>query len=183
LQWEPPTSAILAETFIQHLEHTIIYQILTKHQIIDYYRYVDNLIVYNELHKNIENALLDFNIVHPKIKFTMEKETHDSINYLDMTITKEYNKLTFNIYRNRTTIDSIIHNDSYHPNEHKRSAINYLLNRMNTYPLTQRNRDQELVIINEILKNNGYQPLSTKFRHQEKSCCKAPPNIFKAPKR
>jgi hypothetical protein len=31
----PPTSAILAETFIQYLKHTTIYQILNKHQIID----------------------------------------------------------------------------------------------------------------------------------------------------
>jgi hypothetical protein len=30
-----PASAILAETFIQHLEHTIIYKILNKHQIVD----------------------------------------------------------------------------------------------------------------------------------------------------
>jgi nucleoside-specific outer membrane channel protein Tsx len=95
-----PTSAILAETFIQYLEHTIIYQILNKHHIIDYYRYVDDiLIVYNELHTNIENTLMDFNNVHPKINFTMEKETQNSINYLDLTIIKEVNKLTLNIYR------------------------------------------------------------------------------------
>jgi hypothetical protein len=36
-----PTSAIIAETFIQHLEYTIIYQILNKHQIIDYNRNVE----------------------------------------------------------------------------------------------------------------------------------------------
>jgi hypothetical protein len=33
-----PTSAILAETFIQHLEHTIIYKILSRNQIVDYHR-------------------------------------------------------------------------------------------------------------------------------------------------
>jgi hypothetical protein len=31
-----PTSSTLAEIFIQHLEHTIIYKILQKHQIIGY---------------------------------------------------------------------------------------------------------------------------------------------------
>jgi hypothetical protein len=31
-----PQSAILAETFMQYLEQTIIYQILHRHQIIDY---------------------------------------------------------------------------------------------------------------------------------------------------
>jgi hypothetical protein len=35
-----PTSKILAETFIQHLVHTIIYKILDKNQITDYHRYM-----------------------------------------------------------------------------------------------------------------------------------------------
>jgi hypothetical protein len=132
-----PTSAPLAEIFIQHLEHTIIYKILKKHQIIDYSRYVDDiLIIYNEHHTNIDNTLDEFNRIHPKIKFTIEKETQNKINYLDLTITKEDNKLIFAIYRKPTTTDSIIHNDSCHPNEHKKSATNYLINHMNTYPLT-----------------------------------------------
>jgi hypothetical protein len=33
----------------------------------------------------------------------------------------------------------------------------YLINHMNTYPLTHTNREHELILINEILKNNGYQ--------------------------
>jgi dTDP-glucose pyrophosphorylase len=50
-----PTSAILAETFIQHLEHTIIYKILNKPQIIDYHRYIDDiLIICDKHHTNIE---------------------------------------------------------------------------------------------------------------------------------
>jgi hypothetical protein len=57
-----PTSAILTETFIQHLEHTIIYKILQKHQIIDYYRYLDDiLIVYNEHQTNIDSTIDEFN--------------------------------------------------------------------------------------------------------------------------
>jgi hypothetical protein len=85
-----------------------------------------------------------------------------------MTISKEHHKLTFDIYRKPTTTDSIIHNESCHPNEHKRSAINYLVNRMNMYPLTQENRDQELTTINEILKNNEYQQLPTNFQQKSK---------------
>jgi hypothetical protein len=43
-----PISAVLAETFIQYLEHTKIIRILNKHQIVDYYKYVDDiLILYN----------------------------------------------------------------------------------------------------------------------------------------
>jgi hypothetical protein len=64
-----PTSAILAEIFIQHLEHNKIIKILNKHQIIDYHRYVDNiLILYNKNITNINSTLNECNTIHPKIK-------------------------------------------------------------------------------------------------------------------
>jgi hypothetical protein len=72
--------------------------ILKKHQIIDYYHYADDiLIIYDEQHTNIRNTLDEFNNIHQKIKFTMEQESLNKINYLDLTITKEHNKLTFSI--------------------------------------------------------------------------------------
>jgi nucleoside-specific outer membrane channel protein Tsx len=84
-----PTSAILTETFMQYLEHTIIVDILKKYQIIDYYRYVDDiLIICNAETTNINNTLDEFNLIHPKIKFTIEEEQDNKINYLDITIVK-----------------------------------------------------------------------------------------------
>jgi hypothetical protein len=80
-----PTSAILTETFMQYLEHTTIVDILMKYQIIDYYRYVDDiLIIYIAQTTNISNALNEFNRIHPNIKFTMEEEQDNKINYLDI---------------------------------------------------------------------------------------------------
>jgi hypothetical protein len=70
-----PTSAILAQVFIQHLEHTEIINILQKSQITDYHRYIDDiLIIYNTHITNIDNILHEFNSLHHKIKFTIEKE-------------------------------------------------------------------------------------------------------------
>jgi hypothetical protein len=44
-----PTLAVLSEVYIRNLEHTSIADILNKRQIIDYYRYEDDiLVVYNE---------------------------------------------------------------------------------------------------------------------------------------
>ena len=40
-----PTSAILAEVYIQHMEHTQIYDILNKQNIIGYFRYVDDILI------------------------------------------------------------------------------------------------------------------------------------------
>jgi hypothetical protein len=59
--------------------------------------------------------------------------------------------------------------DSCHPNECKKSAINYLIYCINTYPLTQANEGQEQTIIKEILKKNGYEQLITNNKHTNKS--------------
>jgi hypothetical protein len=48
-----PTSALFAEIFMQHMEHNYIIGTLTKHNILDYPRYVDDiLIIYNEDHRH-----------------------------------------------------------------------------------------------------------------------------------
>jgi hypothetical protein len=44
-QWEPPTSAILVEIFVQYLEHNHIINILQNCHIIDYYRYVYDILI------------------------------------------------------------------------------------------------------------------------------------------
>jgi hypothetical protein len=62
LAMRAPTSTVSAETSIQYLERTIIVNILNKNQIIDYYRYVDNiLIIYNAQTTNISANLDEFN--------------------------------------------------------------------------------------------------------------------------
>jgi hypothetical protein len=116
-----PTSAMIAEVYIQHLKHTLIPDILNKHKLTDYYRYVDDiLIVYGKQKTNITNTLEDFNAVHLKLKFTMEQQTQNRINYLDLTIKKNQNELNFEIYRKATITDLILHNTSCHPCEHKK---------------------------------------------------------------
>jgi hypothetical protein len=123
-----PESAILAE--ILHNKTT---KILNKDRIIDYYTYVDYiLIVYNKYIININNTLNECNTTRPKIKFTIEIEKQNTLNYLDLTIMNNHNIPTFGIFRKPTNTYLIIHNDSCHPYEHKKSAITYLVNLMTT---------------------------------------------------
>jgi hypothetical protein len=52
-----PTSAILVEILIQYIEHRNIINILQRHHITDYCKYVDEiLIVYNEDCTNIDDT-------------------------------------------------------------------------------------------------------------------------------
>ena len=109
-----PSSAILSEVYLQHLEHIKIIQIITQHNI-GYFRYVDNiLMMYDENVTDIHEVHTAFNVLAPMIKFTIEKETDNNINFLDISIQNKGNKLLFNIYRKPTATDTIPH-DSCHP--------------------------------------------------------------------
>ena len=70
----------------------------------------------------------------PTTKFTMEEEKNNKINFLDITISKEENNISFNIYRKPTAADTVIPGDSCHPQEYK--LIRYLANGMETYIVT-----------------------------------------------
>ena len=112
-----PTSAYLSEAFLQHQEEIAIPKIMMKHGIKLYNRYVDDTFCILERDNAQDNldVLDNFNKIHPNIKYTMEIETHISINFLDITITRENNTLTYNIYRKPTTTDTTIHASSNHP--------------------------------------------------------------------
>jgi len=128
-----PASSILSEVYLQHMENTTIHELLKKHRIEGYFRYIDDiLIVYNDDNTNIYNVLEDFNNLAPKLKFTLEEEQKNQINFLDITIKKNQKGLSFEVYRKPTITDIIIPNDSCHPNEHKTVVIRYYRNRLGT---------------------------------------------------
>jgi hypothetical protein len=123
---------------------------------------------------HLSNTLQEFNLLHPNIQYTIEKQINNTLNFLDITIKNVHNKLTFDIYRKPTTTD-IIHKNSCHPAKHKNTAILHLINRMNTYPITKNNKQLELQRINTILQNNNYPPhvdINTKEKHNKNT----PPN-------
>jgi hypothetical protein len=65
----------------------------------------------------------------------------------------------------------MIPNDSCHPQEHKNSAISFLINRLKTYPLNATNKTIETATIQQILRANNYNftvPLN-KLKHRNKS--------------
>jgi hypothetical protein len=129
------TSSIFSEIYIQHLETTKTADILIQHHIVGYFRYVDDiLIVYKHSLTDIQNVLSKFNNLTPSLKFTMEEEKDNSINFFEITITKKKDHLSYTIYRKPTTTDSIIPNDSCHPTQHKMAAIRILTKRRHIPP-------------------------------------------------
>jgi hypothetical protein len=90
------------------------------------------------------------------LQFTVERETDHRINFLDVTIYREKESFSVDIYRKPTATDVIIPNDSCHPGEHKMAAIRYLHNRIISYQLTPYNIRKERDTIMQILSSNKY---------------------------
>jgi hypothetical protein len=68
----------------------------------------------------------------------------------------KHNKLDYTIYIKPTAADILIHNSSCHPTEHKLASINYLTNRIHSYPLSEQAKDTEPNTLKTILQNNQY---------------------------
>jgi hypothetical protein len=152
-----PSSGLIAEIFLQHLEHRHLTNLTHKHHITFYCRFVDDIfILFDASHSNIHDILTNFNTIHQNIRFTEEIESNHTLNYLDTTIHKTPSAFEFSIYRKPTFTDHIIPHTSNHPAHHKYAAIRSLHNRLDTYNLQHKAYQQELNTIHNILKNNSF---------------------------
>jgi hypothetical protein len=152
-----PSSGLISEIFLQHMEQTHMTHVADKHKIIEYFRYVDDiLLIYDSNHTDIQEILTDFNTIHPNLKFTAETESDNRINYLDITIHRTPTDWKISIYRKPTFTDTIIPYTSNHPTQHKFAAIRFLYNRLNTYDLPTEEYKQEEQIIHNILSKNSF---------------------------
>jgi hypothetical protein len=130
------SSGLIAEFFLQHTEDVHLAHLSHKHRIINYFRYVDDiLLIFDSNHTDIQTILTNFNALHPHLQFTAEVEKDSIINYLDIYIHKTPNNLKTSIYRTPTFTDSIIPYNSNHPTQHKYAAFKFLFSRLNSYNL------------------------------------------------
>jgi len=122
-----PSTGILSEIFMQYTETSHIAHLTKKHMIINYFCYVDDILIFDSAHTNIQSILTDFNSIQPNLHFTAETEQNNAVNYFDISIHKiEYNIQTA-VYRKPTFTDTIIPYSSNHPIQHKYGAIYNIL--------------------------------------------------------
>jgi hypothetical protein len=170
-----PSSGLIAEIFLQHTEHLNMACLSKKHRIVNYFRYVDDiLMIFDPNHSSIQAILDDFNALHQNLQFTAEMEDNNTLNYLDITIHKTSTSWKTAIYRKPTFTDTIIPCTSNHPTQHKYAAVKFLYNRLNTYNLQTDEYQQEEDTIHSILYNNSFliqpqKPRKPKQREQEHS--------------
>jgi hypothetical protein len=101
------SSAFLSEIYLQYVESNYIVDIITKYNIQGYFRYVDDvLIIYDPTNTDICSVLNEFNNIHPQLQFTIECETNNTLNFLDLAIHRQTHTLQFDIFWKPTFTDT-----------------------------------------------------------------------------
>lgn len=113
-------SCVAAQMVLEELENTIIPKL--TYNIPFFYRYVDDCltIIPENMQKDILN---NFNSFHPRLQFTIEPETDKKINFLDMTLHHNENKIETEWYTKETWSGRYLNYFSQHPISQKRSVI------------------------------------------------------------
>jgi len=169
------SSGFIAEIFLQHIEHLHMARLSMKHEIINYFRYVEDiLIIFDPTHSSIQAILDDFNALHQNLQFTAELEENNTISYLDITIQKNPTSWKTAIYRKHIFKDTIIPYTTNYPTQHKYTAVKFLYNRLNTYDLLADEYQQEEDTIHSILNISSFpirpqKPSHPKLKEQKQS--------------
>jgi len=75
-----PSSGLIAEFFLQHLEYLYLAHLTHKHHI-NYCLYIDDIFLNHASNRtSIQIILKHVNALHPKLQFTAEKEKDHALN-------------------------------------------------------------------------------------------------------
>lgn len=147
-----PLSCFVANLFMGKIENDLeIEEKLPK----IWLRYVDDIFA---VVKSTEiNNLFDMlNNRHPNIKFTLELENNGNLPFLDLMLSRGYNKIDIDIYRKPTNTSRYITFDSHCPFSTKLAAFHSMIYRLCRLPLNINNFSKELLNIKNIANINGY---------------------------
>ena len=157
-----PISPILANIFMEDFEQKALET--ARYQPKLWLRYVDDtFIIWQHGSDKLSDFLDHLNQQHPRIQFTMETETSDSLPFLDVLISKRVDgSLGHSVYRKPTHTDRYLNARSFHPPSVKSSVNRTLLRRAHIIS-DKEHLPSELKHLNVVLRDNGYRPDKLKF--------------------
>lgn len=97
-----PLGPTFANIFMNSLEETVFDNCPLSFHPLFYKRYVDDTFALFKRDFNADSFLEFINAQHPNIRFTVEKETRNSLSFLDLRITRENNGFQTSIHRKNT---------------------------------------------------------------------------------
>ena len=122
-----------------------------------YDRYMDDII--REIKKVLLTEMLEtINNLHPKLKFTVEREVDGKISFLDMLIIHEGSNLSSTWYNKPTDTGLILNFHALAPKRYKRSVVTGFVYRIFRACSSWRNFDVSVKRAKRILEGNQYPP-------------------------
>ena len=119
-------------------------------------RYLDDIFcIWTQGREKLEEFFSFLNEFHPTIKFTMEQST-DTINFLDVKVTKVQNQLETDLYTKNTDTHQYLHASSCHRNTHKKSIPYSQAVRMKRICSNQEQLQNRLSELESWLVKRGY---------------------------
>ena len=94
-----------------------------------YFRYVDDTFVIFGSELESDRFHVNLNQLHPALKFTVEKEQNNSLNFLDVSVEKGGTGFLTSIYRKPTFTGQYIRWNSFSPKARKINLIKTLVHR------------------------------------------------------
>ena len=148
-----PLSATLANVVMEESETKIINEL--TYYIKFYYRYIDDTSICLPKNK-INDILSKFNKIHSELIFTLEKSVNDSINFLDLNIKVENNKIITSWYRKDVWSGRYLNFYSNHSLSNKIGIIYSLTDRAILLSHDKLHSENLLNLVKETLIKNGY---------------------------
>ena len=122
-----PYSGIFSEIFLQYMKLHTSEHLTKTNMFINYFCYIDNNLIFDSAHTNIQSNLPDFNSIHPS--FTAETEQNNAIIYHDIYIHKTEHSIQTAIYRTPTfTVPLSLTHQPYQFNNEYNHKINFTRN-------------------------------------------------------
>ena len=109
---------LLCDIFVRKFENGLLKELIENFDL--YKPYMDDILIVCNNSLNIENILFLFNRCHGFIKFTMERESNDSLPFLDILLIKRIEgSVKWRLYRKSTWNGQYPHYRSSVPIQYK----------------------------------------------------------------
>lgn len=149
-----PLGPVIANIFMVELEEHLIPKM---GGLVDlWFRYVDDTFTFIKKGE-VDRIIQILNSFHEGIKFTFEKESNDSIAFLDVTVLKKTDgSFDTDIHQKKTDTDIYLNWNSFAPKSWKIGTIKGLIRRAILICSTEEYRKREVEYLRKVFKQNNF---------------------------
>ena len=123
-----PLGPVLANLFLGYHEQKWL-QSFEEFELILYGRYVDDIICLFKSESDADKFFVFLNQLHPKMKFTIQKQTENHFSFLDLLVTSNGNNFLTSFYRKKHSIGLYTNYLSFTPFSYNIGLVKTLLHR------------------------------------------------------